>query len=168
MLTNLNTFSTIPSLTGKMESVFSLCLNEASKSNLLFRHGCIATYGGKIMCKGCNTTTSSTDNFIRNSCTCHAEINVLRRMFQKYQRQYKEEKIRKIFRKTTLYISRLTNAGNSQNSAPCVDCLSMIQKFEIKRIIFYNGDDFNCIKPNDYKTEHFSHGKLYINKMTDS
>ena len=74
-------------LTGKMESVFSLCLNEASKSSLLFRHGCIATYGGKIMCKGCNTTTSSTDNFIKNSCTCHAEINVLRRMFQKYQRQ---------------------------------------------------------------------------------
>jgi tRNA(Arg) A34 adenosine deaminase TadA len=167
MLATLETLSTIPALTSKMESVFSLCLNEASKSNLLFRHGCIATYGGKIMCKGCNTTTSSTDNFIRNSCTCHAEINVLRRMFQKYQRQYKEAKIRKIFRKTTLYISRLTNAGNSQNSAPCVDCLSMIQKFEIKRIIFYNGDDYNCIKPNDYKTDHFSHGKLYINKMTD-
>ena len=159
MLTN-TTF-----LTSKMESVFSLCLDEASKSNLLFRHGCIATYGGKIMCKGCNTTTSSTDNFIRNSCTCHAEINVLRRMFQKYQRQYKEEKIRKIFRKTTLYISRLTNAGNSQNSAPCVDCLSMIQKFEIKRIIFYDGNEYNCIRPHQYKTDHYSHGKLYVNKF---
>lgn len=88
----LITSETIPlTLTGKMESVFSLCLDEASKSSLLFRHGCIATYGGKIMCKGCNTTTSSTDNFIKNSCTCHAEINVLRRMFQKYKRQYKEE-----------------------------------------------------------------------------
>ena len=154
----------ITNLTGKMESIFSLCLEEASKSNLLFRHGCIATYGGKIMCKGCNTTTSSTDNFIKNSCTCHAEINVLRQMFQKYRRQYKEDKIRKIFRKTTLYISRLTNAGNSQNSAPCIDCLAMIQKFEIKRIIFYNGNDFNCIRPNDYKTDHYSHGKIYLNK----
>ena len=60
---------------GLFQRLFSLCLNEASKSNLLFRHGCIATYGGKIMCKGCNTTTSSTDNFIRNRFRCRIAIS---------------------------------------------------------------------------------------------
>lgn len=155
-------------LSGKMESIYSQCLVQASKSNLLYRHGCIATYGGKIICKGCNTTTYSTDEFIKNNCTCHAEINVLRRMYQKYQRQSKEEKIRKIFRKTTLYISRLTNSGQSQNSAPCVECLLMIRRFEIKRIIFCNNKIYYSIDPCKYETDHHSYGKLYIEKMTNS
>jgi tRNA(Arg) A34 adenosine deaminase TadA len=152
-------------LSSKKESVYSQCLIQASKSTLLYKHGCIATYGGKIMCKGCNTTIYSTDEFIKNSCSCHAEINVIRRMYQKYQRQSKEKKIQKIFRKTTLYISRLTNAGISRDSAPCVECLFMIQRFKIKRIIFCKDNIYYSLDPCKYSTDHHSFGKLYINKM---
>ena len=151
-------------LTNKMESIYSISLESASKSNLLFRHGCVATYGGKILCKGCNTHTYSTDHFISNSCTCHAEMYVLRRMFQRYKRQYKEDKIRRIFRKTTLYISRLTHGGNSETSAPCMDCLQIIKEFEIKRIIFYN-DGYHSINPLYYNTTHSSYGKLHVQKI---
>ena len=147
-------------LTNKMESIYALSLDAASKSNLLFRHGCVATYGGKVICKGCNTHTYSTDDFIKNSCSCHAEIFVLRYMFQKYKRQHKEEKIRRIFRKTTLYISRLAHSGDSQTSAPCIDCLQIIKSFEIKRIIFYN-NGYHSMNPFDYETTHLSYGKIH-------
>lgn len=152
-------------LTAKMENIYALCLSQAAESHLLYRHGCIATYGGKIICKGCNTTTYSTDDFIKNNCTCHAEINVLRRLYTKYQRQSKENKILRIFRKTTLYISRLTNSGQSQNSAPCAECLTIINKFQIKRIIFCNNQIYYSIDPSTYETEHHSYGKLYVDKM---
>ena len=152
-------------LSSKMENIYAQCLDQASKSNLLFRHGCIATYGGKIICKGCNTHTYSTDNFIKNNCTCHAEIYVLRRLYNKYQRQAKEDKILKIFRKTTLYISRMTATGQSQNSAPCSECLTIINKFHIKRIIFCNNKEYYSVDPSLYITDHHSYGKLYIDKM---
>ena len=162
----INTLMTKPvsttnmTLTNKMQSIYALSLDVASKSNLLFRHGCVATYGGKIIRRGCNTHTYSTDDFIRNSCSCHAEIFVLRYMFQKYKRQHKEEKIRRIFRKTTLYISRLTHSGDSQTSAPCMDCLKIIKSFEIKRIIFYH-DGYQCMNPINYMTTHLSYGKIH-------
>lgn len=149
----------------KIESMFSLCTEQASRSPLMYRIGCIATYGGKIICKDCNSDTYSTDKFLKNTCTCHAEVNVLRRTFQKYQRQYKEDKIKKIFRKTTLYISRLSNGEAIQNSAPCVDCLTLIRQFNIKRIVFYNGQEICFYNPYKFETTHISYGKLYINEM---
>ena len=38
-------------LSNKMYNVYERCLIEADKSRLRYRHGCIATYGGKIIAK---------------------------------------------------------------------------------------------------------------------
>lgn len=55
---------------------------EALKSPVLMRHGAVAVAHGKIMGRGHNHyRTHSKDNFIANSCTCHAEIASLRNMF---------------------------------------------------------------------------------------
>ena len=57
-------------------------VNEASNSDVLMRHGAVAVANGKIMGRGCNNyRTNSKDNFIKNTCTCHAEIACLRNMF---------------------------------------------------------------------------------------
>jgi len=57
--------------------------NEALKSNVLMRHGAVAVTRGKIMGRGHNHYRStSKDDFISNTCTCHAEIASLRNMFQ--------------------------------------------------------------------------------------
>ena len=54
---------------------------KAQESNMLFRLGCVATYGGKIIASGCNSsnTYSSKDDFCKYSCSCHAEICVIRK-----------------------------------------------------------------------------------------
>ena len=56
--------------------------SEAQKSPVLMRHGAVAVVNGKIMGRGHNHyRTTSKDQFISNTCTCHAEIASLRNMF---------------------------------------------------------------------------------------
>ncbi len=55
---------------------------EAQKSHVLMRHGAVAVTNGKILGRGHNHYRStSKDDFIQNTCTCHAEIACLRNMF---------------------------------------------------------------------------------------
>jgi len=65
------------------ELAFINCaLNEALKSPVLMRHGAVAVAHGKVLGRGYNHYRSySKDNFISNTCTCHAEIASLRNMF---------------------------------------------------------------------------------------
>ena len=57
-------------------------INEAIKSPVLMRHGAVAVANGRIMGRGHNHyRSSSKDDFINNTCTCHAEIASLRNMF---------------------------------------------------------------------------------------
>ena len=57
-------------LTKKQEKLYSLSLEEANKSNMLFKHGCVATYGGHVIASGYNThkSYSSHDEFLQKQC----------------------------------------------------------------------------------------------------
>jgi len=68
----------------KNQRIYSLCLNEARKSNLLYQHGCIATCGGKIIARGYNTDRSryNQNKYDIKTCTCHAEMSVLIKLNQ--------------------------------------------------------------------------------------
>ena len=58
----------------------SLAVQEATKSPISFQLGCIAVVSGKIVARGCNNyRTYSKDGMIGSSCSCHAEIDVLRK-----------------------------------------------------------------------------------------
>ena len=58
---------------------------QAEKSPVLMRHGAVAVVNGKIVARGHNHYRStSRDNFIKDTCTCHAEIACLRNMFYTY------------------------------------------------------------------------------------
>ena len=71
------------------QKFLSLALEEAKKSNLLMRHGCIAVISGKIASRGFNNyRTHSKDNFLVNTCSCHAEIDTLRKLYNKYSNTY--------------------------------------------------------------------------------
>ena len=61
----------------------SEALLEAEKSKVLMRHGCVAVVNGRIRGRGHNSVdrTSSRDNFIKNTCSCHAEIACMRDMY---------------------------------------------------------------------------------------
>lgn len=99
---------------------------EAGKSELTYKHGCIAVVSGKIVAKGYNNyRTYSRDGMISNTCSCHAEIDVLR-------------KCRKlgIKKKISLYIARISSENTLTLSKPCVECHTQMKKFDIKRVIY--------------------------------
>ena len=147
-------------LSNKMYNIYERCLEEADKSRLRYRHGCIATYSGKIIASGFNTC-----KYDKNTCTCHAEVNVLNKLYNTYTRKNQKEKILKIFRKTTLYISRLTQGGSSDDSAPCVDCLKVINNYNIKRIIFCMNDSYHILDPSKYKNSKPSDGHNFVHSI---
>ena len=152
----------ISCMSNKNEKIFSQCLDEAESSQMFFRHGCIATYGGKVIAKGCNTVKcySARDDFLEKVCSCHAEINVLRKIY--YANRMKKNKLDRIMRRTTLYISRKSQHGNSMDSAPCSGCLKMIKKFKIKKIVFNLDGNYYIMRSKDYYTNHKTHGDYLL------
>ena len=60
----------------------SQATSQAMKSPVLMRHGAVAVVNGKVVGRGYNHYRSnSKDDFIQNTCTCHAEIACLRNMY---------------------------------------------------------------------------------------
>jgi|TARA_Y100000816_G_C26080540_1_gene569452 tRNA(Arg) A34 adenosine deaminase TadA len=52
---------------------------QSTKSDLVSRHGCVITSNGKIIGRGYNSSrTKSSDGFLNNTCSCHAEIAAIR------------------------------------------------------------------------------------------
>lgn len=135
--------------------IASLAFEEATKSPLNYRVGCIAAISGKIIARGHNHhRTYSKDGMIHNTCSCHAEIDVLRKCLKQ-----------KISKKITLYIMRRSSAEELACSAPCIDCFLKIKEFNIKYII-YVGHDGEMKKRNldTFETSHVSSGKRAISE----
>ena len=63
----------------------SLARNEAELSPCLQRHGCVAVLNGTVVGKGYNHYRStSSDGFIKNTCSCHAEISAIRNVYKRF------------------------------------------------------------------------------------
>lgn len=60
----------------------SRAIEESKKSNMLMRHGCVVTCNNKFISAGYNHYRNQfSDKFIGPSCSCHAEMDGLRRAF---------------------------------------------------------------------------------------
>ena len=117
----------------------SLAVNEAEKSSLRAKTGCVAVVSGKVMARGYNTyRTFSKDGLIKQTCSCHAEIDVLRKISKQNVRG-----------KINLYIIRITNNGDLGCSAPCIECTET------------NGDPVKK-NFNEYFTDYKSSGAMAI------
>ncbi len=70
-------------LSNKEEIFIAMAAIEATKSDVLMKHGCIAVVNGKPVARGHNNInrTYSKDNFIKNACSCHAEIACIRNLY---------------------------------------------------------------------------------------
>ena len=70
------------SISASDANYLSAAAEEAKKSTLLSQHGCVAVVNGKIMARGHNSLrTQSIDGFMSNSCSCHAEMDTLRKLY---------------------------------------------------------------------------------------
>jgi deoxycytidylate deaminase len=106
----------------------------AGKSDMAMQLGCIAVRSGKIIARGFNNyRTFSKDGMIHNSCSCHAEIDVLRKC-----------KKQNIMDKINLYVIRRSRSLRSKyadkymESSPCQSCYESMKQFNIKYLIFSN------------------------------
>ena len=71
------------------ERFLSAAFKQALLSPVLMRHGAVTVVGGKIVGQGYNNyRTYSSDQFINNTCTCHAEISALRNTYTNYSNAY--------------------------------------------------------------------------------
>ena len=58
----------------------------AQKSTMLMRHGCVAVANGRVISSGYNHERSySSDGFLHNTCSCHAEIHALRKIHSQHR-----------------------------------------------------------------------------------
>lgn len=141
------------------EKFASIASIEANKSDLPFKHGCIAVTSGKIVAKGYNHyRTYSKDGLIKNCCSCHAEIDVIRKCLKKGNNK-----------KINLYIVRISDLGELRNSKPCNQCVSIMKNINIKYIIYstFNGLSkcklYNLIKSYLDGSLHLTGGEKAIN-----
>ena len=73
----------------------------------------------------------------------------------------------KIFRKTTLYVVRCDTELRIKDSAPCTNCLTMIQSLNIKRIVYSSGNnEFVSCQPCNVEVAHISAGSKYLQYRT--
>ena len=137
----------------KDEKLANMAVKEAEKSILPMRHGCIAVSSGKVLARGHNHyRTFSKDGLIQNCCSCHAEIDVLRKCLKM-----------NIKKKINMYIIRISEDGVYRNSAPCNRCISILKKYNIRSIIYSteNGE-LEKYKLIHYSNSHISGGEKAI------
>jgi len=135
----------------------AIATTEAYKSDLAYRHGCIAVVSGKIVARGYNHyRTISQDGLIGRVGSCHAEIDVLRKCLKK-----------NIKKKISLYVVRLSVRGTEiMQSDPCIDCYAKMQQFGIKNIT-YSDRNGNLHKTplSSFTATHKCSGSIAIEDM---
>lgn len=131
----------------------SIAIEEAHKSILRAKLGCVAVVSGKVVARGYNNyQTYSKDGLIKRVCSCHAEIAVLRKCLRW-----------NINGKINLYIMRVKCDGEVACSAPCMQCTEVMRDFNIKNIT-YIAENGNTIKTKfkEYNTTYKSSGEIAI------
>jgi len=73
--------------------------------------------------------------------------------------------MKKMFKKTTIYVVRCDNNNKLQDSSPCQNCLKMIIELNIKRIVFSHKDNtFISSNPKELNITHVTAGNNFLEK----
>ena len=138
--------------------LISMAIDEAQKSPVLMRHGCVASRNGKIIARGFNHyRTFSRDSIINNTCTCHAECDVVHKLLNSGVSD---------FRKIVFYIVRINKKNETKQSGPCIDCYNTLVKCGVRKIVYTT--DEGVIKTNltNYKATQITSGRAFLDRNT--
>ena len=80
-------------LTKKDMSHVRRAIDECKSSTMLMKHGCVVANGSKMLSCGHNHyRTRFGDGFMKQSCSCHAEMDALRKASKCQTRSFKVRK----------------------------------------------------------------------------
>jgi len=131
----------------KKESFINKASLEALKSPMLFRHGCIAVYGGKQIASGYNHyRTYSKDKSILNeyNCSMHSEVDCIRKI--------KKSKYKNKMKDISLYVVKVNSDFKLGNSKPCSSCKSILKSHKVKKVYYSVDNGFVCSKVDEIVT----------------
>ena len=140
------------------DQLISRAIQEARCSPCKIQHGCVASINGKYIASGHNHYRMySSNKIIDNPCSCHAEMDVL----HKCLKTVKPNKLKKL----TFYVIRISSTGSIGCSAPCLDCMTKLSKYNIKKFIYSTKDgSFISIKSKHYNTNFIRRSKIEFNE----
>lgn len=118
----------------KQEDVFDKAINEAKKSGMNHRHGCVIVKDGEIVATGYNHMM---DFMSHTFLSIHAECDAIRKV---------KNRGKKYLEQCSLVVVRIGRRSrdvdqrpNLKNSKPCEACTREIQKCGIVRVFYSAG-----------------------------
>lgn len=149
----------------KKYRIIDIAMEQASQSDMFYKHGAVLTKSSKILSKGYNNPRS---HFMHINNTClHAEMSVILSYCSNILHINIDIRRKTIMvpqlKKCILWIVRISKNNKLTESKPCSDCLSFIKRIGIKKIVYtnYNGEII-INKTDNIISTHLSHAQKSI------
>lgn len=117
--------------------------------------------------KLCHLGSNHMRNSYNNECVCfstHAEMDVIHKVLkEQFIRSFKTVANLNDY---TVVVVRIGRDGTIKNSRPCKNCLDMMTKYKIKKIIYSTDTSFESHKPRDMNSYHVSSGWTAYRKLS--
>ena len=112
--------------------------------------------------KLCHLGNNHLRNSYNNRCVCfstHAEMDVIYKVL-------KNSGTKKQLNKYTVVVVRVGRNGTIKNSRPCNQCLELMTRYNIKKVVYSTETSFEVCKPRDMEEHHVSSGWIAYEKFT--
>jgi deoxycytidylate deaminase len=117
-------------LSNRQRAYLDIAVRLAESSDTNFKHGAVIVRGGSVMAVGVNKWKNR-DIFVSDPTdynphiTVHAEVDALSRVKDAHG--------------ATIYIARVTKAGEERFSRPCERCEKVLISAGVKRVVYTTG-----------------------------
>ena len=141
--------------------MINIAINVAKESPVLMKHGCVAYKNGRVIASGFNNyRTYSKEGIISNTCSCHAECCVLHKIISK--------NLVKKLSKVKFCVVRIGQNDELRESAPCIDCYNLLNKYGVKNLIYScDNGEIKKTKIKDYVATKITTGRSFINRINN-
>ncbi len=118
-------------LSKREKAYLSVARYFAGKSKARRMHGAVVVKSGRVIGTGFNKDRNSpyyvSPEHIKTHCSVHAEVDAIRDAGGNV-------------RGAVLYVARVNKQGIDRNSKPCIRCQAVINKSQIKKVIYTIGE----------------------------
>ena len=133
--------------------IVNSAIEQALKSELMYRHGAILFSRRSILSKGYNKFDVT--QLQNNNISVHAEMSCLK----SFRRDVK-------YNKCHILVVRINSSNKLVNSRPCKDCIASLRNISIKNIYYSNeAGEILCERVKHSISNHVSSGNRYQRRL---